>query len=253
VLLATGRTAGLEALLRWEHPTRGRLTPDAFMDVAEDSGLIAPIGDWVLTTAMREARRWEDAAPDHPPYVGVNVSARQFRSAGFVERIRHRLAATGLAPDRLHLEITESLLLRDDDRVWDDLARLRALGVRIAIDDFGTGYSSLSYLRQVPLDVVKLDRIFVSTMSGSAQQRDLVEGIVGLTQILGLEVIAEGIETEEERVLAERVRCAYGQGYLFARPLPPDDALRWVAAHSGRSRHEAAPVPTMDPVGDRAS
>jgi EAL domain-containing protein (putative c-di-GMP-specific phosphodiesterase class I) len=160
--------------------------------------------------------------------VAVNVSARQFRTPGFVRLIKRELAGNGLPPSCLMLEITESLLLRDDEQVWDDLAEVRRLGVRVAIDDFGTGYSSLSYLRHVPLDVLKIDRLFTGTIATSAQQRALVDGIVRLAHTLGLEVVAEGIETTEERDLLRRTGCPYGQGFLFSRPMPLPDALRWL-------------------------
>ncbi|MEV4623227.1 EAL domain-containing protein, partial [Asanoa sp. NPDC049573] len=185
VRLSDGHTAGFEALLRWNHPTRGRLAPDAFIDVAEESGLVVPIGEWVLRTAIEAARSWRRGQPYGAPYVAVNVSARQFRTPGFVRLIRRELADNGLPPSCLMLEITESLLLRDDEQVWDDLAEVRRLGVRVAIDDFGTGYSSLSYLRHVPLDVLKIDRLFTGTIATSAQQRALVDGIVRLAHTLG--------------------------------------------------------------------
>jgi diguanylate cyclase (GGDEF)-like protein len=236
VALQTRRIVGFEALLRWDHPSRGRLLPGDFIDIAEEAGLISRIGDWVLITAMTAAAGWTDAAPDSPPYVGVNVSAQQFRSPGFVDRVYHLCDESGLPPHRLLLEITESLFLRDDDVVWQDLTRLRRWGVRVAIDDFGTGYSALSYLRQVPLDVVKLDRTFTISMASSSRQRHLVEGIVKLTQALDLEVVAEGVETEHERQLAAAIGCTLGQGYLFARPMPEAAVLGWLRA---------------DPIADR--
>jgi diguanylate cyclase (GGDEF)-like protein len=238
VALEDGRPAGFEALLRWEHPSRGRLSPDQFIDVAEESGLIAPIGEWVMRTAMEAARSWGMA--DDAPYVGINVSARQFRSPGFTATVKRLIAQSGLRPDRVTLEITESLLLRDDDSVWQDLQNLRRFGVRIAIDDFGTGYSALSYLRHVPLDVVKLDRSFIQSMAASVQQRELVQGIVGLADVLGLQVIAEGVETEHERDLAARIGCAYGQGFLFSPALPVDSAHRWLRRRAERPRAELA-------------
>ncbi|HEV7710715.1 MAG TPA: EAL domain-containing protein [Asanoa sp.] len=228
VRLSDGHTAGFEALLRWDHPTRGRLYPDSFIDVAEESGLVVPIGEWVLKTAIEAARTWRRGQAYGAPYVAVNVSARQFRTPGFVRLIKRELAGHGLPPSCLMLEITESLLLRDDEQVWDDLAEVRRLGVRVAIDDFGTGYSSLSYLRHVPLDVLKIDRLFTGTIAASAQQRALVDGIVRLAHTLGLEVVAEGIETTEERDLLRRTGCPYGQGFLFSRPMPLPDALRWL-------------------------
>jgi EAL domain-containing protein (putative c-di-GMP-specific phosphodiesterase class I) len=205
------------------------LAPAEFIDIAEESGAIVPIGDWVLAAAVAAAARWRQAMPVSPPYVGVNVSPRQLRSPGFIHRVRERLADAGLPPDRLLIEVTESLLVGDDDSVWRDLRRLRDWGVRIAIDDFGTGYSALGYLRQVPLDVVKLDRIFVSSIATSTRQRALVEGIVRLILTLGLDAVAEGVETERERQLAADVGCAYGQGYFFGRPMP-EEAVRSILA-----------------------
>jgi len=230
VKLATGEPVGLEALLRWQHPTRGRIGPDRFIDIAEESGLIVPIGEWVLLSAVAAVRRWSSAIPS-PPSVGVNVSASQFRRPGFTAMVEQVITQSGLAAQRLLLEITESLLLRDDDDVWRDLQRLRDIGVRIAIDDFGTGYSALSYLCQVPLDVVKLDRLFIQTATRSAPQQRLIDGIVGLADALGMQIIAEGIETERERALATRSGCAFGQGYLFSSPLPDDRVCDWLATH----------------------
>jgi diguanylate cyclase (GGDEF)-like protein/PAS domain S-box-containing protein len=233
VALHDQSTVGFEALLRWHHPTRGRLTPDQFIDVAEESGLIAPIGQWVLATAFNAANRWH-ARTGTQPYVGVNVSVRQFRSARFAGTVRRLLAESGLPPNRAMIEITESLLLREDDQVWLDLQRLRAAGVRIAIDDFGTGYSALSYLRQVPLDVVKLDRSFITSIIASEQQHELVQGIVGLAGILDLEVIAEGIETHDEYAAIKRAGCGYGQGFLFSPPMTDDAVQAWIAESENR-------------------
>jgi diguanylate cyclase (GGDEF)-like protein/PAS domain S-box-containing protein len=241
VALEDGRPTGFEALLRWEHPSRGRLSPDQFIDVAEESGLIAPIGEWVMRTAMDAARTW--GTSDDSSYVGINVSARQFRTPGFTAAARRLIAESGLRPDRVTLEITESLLLRDDDTVWQDLQNLRRFGVRIAIDDFGTGYSALSYLRHVPLDVVKLDRSFIQSMAASVKQRELVQGIVGLADVLGLEVIAEGIETETERQLAARIGCTYGQGFLFSAALPLDETRSWLQRRVARPPTQLAAAP----------
>jgi diguanylate cyclase (GGDEF)-like protein len=228
IALGTGRTAGFEALVRWRHPARGVLSPSEFIDIAEESGLITAIGDWVIATAAQEAREWPWTQPDAEAFVSVNVSAAQFRSRSFVETVHRLLAEAGLPPTRLVLEITESLLLRDDEKVWKDLKQLRQWGIRVAIDDFGTGYSALGYLRQVPLDIVKLDRIFISTMATSARQRELVRGIVQLAGTLGLSVVAEGIETERQRKISTAIGCDYGQGYVFARPMSHDAALEWI-------------------------
>src|SRR5215475_1325926 len=224
---------GFEALLRWEHPTRGRLSPDQFIDVAEESGLIVPIGEWVLGKGISEAESWRSGEAFGPPYVAVNVSARQFRTLGFTATVDRLLQRSELRPDRLMLEITESLLLRDDEAVWRDLVDVRDSGVRIAIDDFGTGYSALSYLRHVPLDMIKLDRSFIHSMDRSAKQRELVRGIVGLAEVLGLQVVAEGIETEEECEWATQIGCAFGQGYLFSPPLPEAEVRPWLMRSYG--------------------
>jgi diguanylate cyclase (GGDEF)-like protein/PAS domain S-box-containing protein len=231
VALDTDCVVGWEALVRWRHPTRGVLSPGEFIDIAEESGLILQLGEQVLTTAIGEARQWGPTGPGGPPYVSVNVSVQQFQSSGFIDTIHRLLADLGLPPSRLVLEITESLLLRDDDKVWDDLKRLRERGIRVAIDDFGTGYSALGYLRQVPLDIVKLDRIFISTMATSARQRELVRGIVHLARTLGLTVVAEGIETRRQRDISLSAGCGYGQGYLFARPMSAEQAAAWMSRH----------------------
>jgi diguanylate cyclase (GGDEF)-like protein/PAS domain S-box-containing protein len=214
---------GFEALVRWNHPISGQIPPAEFIDIAEESGIILTLGDWVMRTAIETAAAWDD--PDL--YVSVNVSVRQFRAPGFVETVQAHLAAAGLPPSRLMVEITESLLLPDEQQVWDDLSTLRTLGIRIAIDDFGTGYSSLSYLRRVPIDVVKVDRSFVETIGTSEPQRALVEGIVWLAGNLGLSVIAEGIETRADRDLLVSLGCPMGQGYFFSRPLSRKASMEW--------------------------
>ncbi|MFV2020375.1 putative bifunctional diguanylate cyclase/phosphodiesterase [Micromonospora sp. LOL_023] len=230
VELATGCAVGLEALLRWRHPTLGLLRPDQFIDVAEETGLIEPIGDWVLRRAIAAAAQWQVCLPAGTvPYVSVNVSARQFRAAGFVAKVRQQLTEGGLPAESVMLELTESLLLESDDHIWSDLAQLRELGLRMAIDDFGTGFSSLSYLRQLPIDVVKIDRSFTAEMAFSTRQRSLVDGIIRLAHTLGLAVVAEGIETVADRNLLGDLGCGFGQGYLFSRPLAQRDATAWLA------------------------
>ncbi len=231
VSLADAATVGFEALLRWEDPIRGTVGPTAFIDVAEDSGLIVPIGAWAMTKAIDDATSWSGVDGRHrAPYLSINVSVRQFRTPGLIDTIRRELERTGLPPDRLLLEITESLLLRDDERVWHDLTALRDIGIRVAIDDFGTGYSSLSYLRQVPIDVVKIDKSFIDSMESSPQQRALVEGIVRLAHTLGLEVVAEGIERPGDRDLLVSMGCPYGQGFLYSPPMAADAARRRLRA-----------------------
>ena len=239
IALDTDQTVGFEALLRWHHPTQGWVSPELLIDVAEETGLIEPIGEWVLTTALNQMRDWDQSAPGAVGGIGVNVSSRQFRSSGFVRRIGSHLATTGLNPTRLNLEITESLLLPDDEQIWDDLQQLRRMGIRIVMDDFGKGYSSLSYLRRVPLDVVKLDRLFISSITASSRQYELVKGITRMAQILDLEVVAEGIETDAERDLASSAGCTLGQGYYYARPMPVDQVLGWLARRPDGVAHGA--------------
>ncbi|MGE5829172.1 MAG: EAL domain-containing protein [Micromonosporaceae bacterium] len=219
VTVVDGEVVGYEALLRWRHPTRGCLASAEFIEVAEDSGLIVPIGEWVLRRAVSAAANWA-AASDPAPYVSVNISTRQFQAAGFVGGVRDVLATANLPANRLMLEVTESLLLREGDRVRQELGQLRQMGVRIAIDDFGTGYSALSHLRLMPLDMIKIDRSVIAAITTSNQQRVLFDGIVNLAHTLGLAVVAEGIETAAERDLARRAGCAYGQGYFYAHPMP---------------------------------
>jgi diguanylate cyclase (GGDEF)-like protein/PAS domain S-box-containing protein len=218
VALGSGRTAGFEALVRWHHPTRGMLSPAAFIGLAEDSGLIVPIGDWVLRHAVEAAAGWRREYGDQGPYVSVNVSARQLRTPGFLERVRAELVEWDVPPDRLMLEITESLLLRGGG-VDDELTELRADGVRVAIDDFGTGFSSLSYLRQLPVDVIKLDKSFTDAITTSDEQYAIINAVAQLAKALHLDLVAEGIETDEEIEALTALGCGYGQGFLMARPM----------------------------------
>lgn len=236
--LGTGETVGFEALARWHHPTLGLVPPEQFIAMAEETDLIEPIGDWVLRQAVSTAAGWRRAAEGaNTPYVSINVSAGQLRTQGFVEKVGRVLAEAGVPPAGVMLEITESMLLRDDEQVWAELATLRSAGLRVAIDDFGTGFSSLSYLLQIPIDVLKIDRSFIRTVASSQRQRTLVEGIVRLADRLGLDSIAEGIETELDRALLSRMGCGSGQGYLFSRPLGEQDAARWL-----RGGHNPVPV-----------
>jgi diguanylate cyclase (GGDEF)-like protein/PAS domain S-box-containing protein len=218
----TRAVVGVEALVRWQHPERGLLSPTHFIELAEESGAVVPLGAWVLREALRQFAAWRAEDPDPAlRYVSVNVSARQFRQPGFVDQVRQAIDDAGVRPESLLLEITESLVLRDAEQVWSDLRALRALGVRIAIDDFGTGYSSLSYLRQMPVDVLKIDKSFIDDILDSRHQRALVDAIVTLAHNLDLTVVAEGIEQPAQREMLELMNCPYGQGYLFSKPLWP--------------------------------
>jgi EAL domain-containing protein (putative c-di-GMP-specific phosphodiesterase class I) len=227
--LHTGLITGVESLVRWEHPARGLLGPFHFIEVAEESGAIVAIGMSVLREALGQFARWKSEDPDTSlRYVSVNVSARQFRTPGFVDQVRAAIADAGARPEWLLLEITESLVLRDADQVWADLRVLRAMGVRIAIDDFGTGYSSLSYLRQMPVDVLKLDKSFIDDILSSEQQHTMVDTIVTLARNLDLAVVAEGIEDAGQRAALARMGCPYGQGYLFSKPVWPAEIVELV-------------------------
>ncbi len=209
---------GVEALIRWNHPTKGMLPPDQFIPVLEDSGLIVDVGRWVLDEACAQVARWRAAG--HDLSMSVNVSMRQLEFEGFVDDVRLALTTHDLAPDVLLIEITESVLMKDAHATVDRLRRLKELGVRIAVDDFGTGYSSLAYLRQFPVDVLKIDRSFVSEMSGSPDGAALIHTLVELGRTLGLVTLAEGIEEQDQLEGLRSESCDHGQGYLFSRPVP---------------------------------
>ena len=227
--LGTDEAVGFEALVRWHHPQRGVIAPDEFIEVAEESGLIVPMGRWVLDQALHTVAQWRRILPrTRQPYVTVNVSVRQFRQSGFVEQVKASLEYAGVPPQALVLEITETLLMGDDEQIWADLAMLQEFGVRIAIDDFGTGYSSLSYLRQRPIDILKIDKTFIDDMVGSEQQLALVAGIISLARALNLTVVAEGIEDATHRVILAQLGCPLGQGYYYSAPLDATEALAWL-------------------------
>lgn len=229
--LATGQIAGLEALVRWEHPRRGLISPANFIPLAEETGLIVPLGRWVLAEACRQARIWHERFPSHPPFhISVNLSARQLQQPKLVEEVTHILQETGLPPGSLMLEITESVLMEAAEANRAILEQLRRLKVRIAIDDFGTGYSSLSYLRRFPVDVLKIDRAFVNGLEQNAEDTAIVKTVVMLAHILGLEVVAEGVETAAQLAQLQALECEFGQGYYFAKPLPGEAIEALLAA-----------------------
>ncbi|MGH9226034.1 MAG: putative bifunctional diguanylate cyclase/phosphodiesterase [Acidimicrobiales bacterium] len=231
---------GVEALVRWPHPDRGLLLPQQFIGLAEDSGLIVPLGRWVLEEACRQAAAWQrEGAHAHDLRVSVNVSARQFQQPQWTDEVAHALLTTGLEPGRLVLEITESVLMEDTETTSHRLGELRDLGVRIAIDDFGTGYSSLGYLKRFPVDTLKIDRSFVSGIGRDVEDTAIVRAVITVAKSLGLSVTAEGIETDTQLAELRTLGCDRGQGYLFAKPIAGDsipDLLaappwgRWVAA-----------------------
>jgi EAL domain-containing protein (putative c-di-GMP-specific phosphodiesterase class I) len=217
--LAGGAIASVEALMRWRHPERGVVPPAEFIPVAESSGLILPIGRWVLRGACTQARAWHDRG--HRVGVSVNISPVQLDDSGFCDVVSEALSESRLDPSTLILEITETALMRDPEVVSERLADLKRLGVRVAVDDFGTGYSSLAYLQQFPVDVLKIDRMFVSRIAASTSSRALIHTFVQLGKSLDLVTVAEGIETNDQLARLREERCEYGQGVLFARPLAP--------------------------------
>jgi predicted signal transduction protein with EAL and GGDEF domain len=219
--LASGNVEGFEALIRWNHPRRGLIGPASFVQIAEDSGLIRPLGKWVLVEACREAVRMAKMFPQlADSSMSVNVSPLEFRDPGFVQAIMAVLRETGLAPERLKLEIVESVLMTDPDANAAILKVLRQIGVKLVIDDFGTGYSSLSYLRKFPVDTLKIDQSFVREAPRDGRVRAIIEAIVALAHALDVDVTAEGVEDRDELAIVMECGCNRAQGYLFARPLP---------------------------------
>ncbi|MEV5976908.1 EAL domain-containing protein [Streptomyces sp. NPDC052114] len=253
VAVAPAEIVGFEALARWPHPGRGPVPPQEFIPLAEETGHITPLGAWVLGSAVADMAALQAVghARDRDPYVSVNVSARQFRDTGFLDEVRRALDTPGLAPGSLQLELTESVLMRQDARIQSVMTALKDLGVRIAVDDFGTGFSSLRYLRDFPIDVLKIDKSFIDEIAEDARQVALVEGIVHLADTMGLQVIAEGIEQPVQRDLLAGMGCRFGQGYLFARPLTAEQGrclLRGERGDRGGRGTPLAPAAPVSPV-----
>jgi diguanylate cyclase (GGDEF)-like protein/PAS domain S-box-containing protein len=220
VSLVTDRLVGFEALVRWMHPERGLISPAEFIPVAEETGLIMPIGEWVLRESCRQVYQWQEQLPVALPLtISVNLSGKQFSQPDLIEQIDQILQETGLKPDCLKLEITESELMQNATAVATLLEQLKALKIQLSIDDFGTGYSSLSRLRQFPINTLKIDRSFISTMSDNGENAEIVQAIITLAHNLGMDVVAEGVETAEQLAYLKTLRCEYGQGYFFSKPL----------------------------------
>jgi EAL domain-containing protein (putative c-di-GMP-specific phosphodiesterase class I) len=231
----TGRIIGAEALLRWEHPLRGHISPASFIPIAEASGLIVPIGEWVLERACAQAAEWRDAGLPRIP-ISVNVSGVQFQRQDLCEVVRKKLDAFGLEPSSLHIEITETAIVTARERAIELLTQLRALGVRLALDDFGTGYSSLSYLKSFPIDTVKIDRSFVAEMLTDHTTASIVEAIVSMSRILGLSVVAEGVEDPSQFAFLERIGCDTVQGYYLSAALPAAQFVKLLKERHGKVR-----------------
>ena len=218
--LATRRIVGLEALIRWDHPRRGLISPMEFIPLAEENGMILPIGDWGLEEACSQIQKWCRDDPDFRSLrVCVNLSARQFSREGLADHVEALLHQSGISSRQLGLEMTESSLIPDMHTALEVLGSLRRLGVSLLMDDFGTGYSSLSYLHSFPIDVLKIDRSFVGRMTEGDQPLQIVRTIIELARVLGMDVVAEGIETREQYHLLRNMGCRFGQGFLFARPM----------------------------------
>jgi EAL domain-containing protein (putative c-di-GMP-specific phosphodiesterase class I) len=223
--LASGEIDGFEALVRWNHPTRGLVMPLDFIPLAEETGLIVPIGSWVLAEACRSGRQLQPIGPDERPlHMAVNLSAKQLQRPGIVRETAQVLLESGLAPERLVLEITESVMMQDMVLSNERLTQLGVLGVKIAVDDFGTGYSSLNYIRRFPVDILKVDKSFVDGVSEGGEESALTAAIIELASILNLRPVAEGIERADQLEKLLELKCELGQGYYFSEPLPFDRA-----------------------------
>jgi len=252
VALETGKIAGFEALLRWQHPTLGLIAPPDFITVAEATGAIVPIGEWVLQEGCRQTREWQKQCPQNPPlYVSINLSVKQFTQPDLVEQVAVALHNAGLDPASLKLEITESMLMNADSAIRM-LSELNALGTGISIDDFGTGYSSLSYLHRLPIGNLKIDRSFVNSMSGNKESFEIVRTIVTLAHSLNLTIVAEGIETNEQLELLQELKCQYGQGHFFSKALKVEWAASLLFANANIAFDTKPTRPSILTSGPRA-
>jgi diguanylate cyclase (GGDEF)-like protein len=233
VSLDSEELIGFEALVRWQHPERGLVFPGDFISVAEDTGLVLPIGRWVLKAACRQLREWQARFPSAAPlWVSVNLSSKQLAQPDIAEQIRQVLEETGLPGRSLKLEITESMLMESIDSAATILEQLRALDIQVSVDDFGTGYSCLSYLHRLPLDTLKVDRSFVAGLGLDDERSAIVRTVITLAHNLGMQVVAEGVETREQVDLLSALGCRYGQGYLFSKPVDGEKAEQLIAAEA---------------------
>jgi EAL domain-containing protein (putative c-di-GMP-specific phosphodiesterase class I) len=241
VNIVTGRVTGVEALVRWQHPERGLILPGEFISMVEETGLIVPLGEWVLRTACAQNKAWQESGLP-PIRVAVNLSVRQFQERGLMDTVAQALRETGLDPAFLQLEITEGAAMDDAEFTISTLRNLREIGVQIAIDDFGTGHSSLAYLKRFPIDVVKIDRSFVRNLTIDATDAAIATTVIAMARSLNLHVIAEGVETEEQLAFLREQECDEMQGYLFSKAVPAA-ALQGLLAQ-GKSLSAPAGVPS---------
>jgi EAL domain-containing protein (putative c-di-GMP-specific phosphodiesterase class I) len=223
--IASGRMRSVEALVRWLHPQRGLVPPGEFIPLAEERGLIVAVGRWVIQAACRQMRDWREAGLVPPP-VAVNLSPRQFASDSLIDDMVDALTLYGVPPTDFEVELTEGVLMADPDRANDVLQRLFAMGVRISIDDFGTGYSSLSYLKRFPAQTVKIDRSFIRGLPADRDDTAITQAVIAMAHSLGLGVVAEGVESQEQLALLRQLGCDEAQGYLLGRPMPADELAR---------------------------
>ena len=229
--LSTGKISGFEALARWHHPSRGIISPGDFIPVAEETGLIVPLGNWLLEESCRQLRTWQLKYPEHPPMkISVNLSGKQLREPSLIEQIDRILSKTKLAATSLKLEITESILMENIEVITQTLLALRERKIQLSIDDFGTGYSSLSYLHRFPVDTLKIDRSFINEIKSGKENSAIVKTIVTLAHMLNMDVIAEGIETTSQLDQLKMLKCEHGQGFYFAKPLSKEEAEKLIAA-----------------------
>lgn len=242
VTFETGAIAGFEALIRWQHPERGFIPPDDFIPIAEETGLIIPIGQWVLEEACRQIRAWQEEFPQYPPLqISVNLSSKQFINSKLIDQVSRVMQETRVDPRNLKLEMTESMVMENFDSAIEMLKQLRLLGIELSIDDFGTGYSSLSYLHRFPISTLKIDRSFVSCMSDHNENAEIVRTILMLARSLKMNVVAEGVETKDQFTQLAQLECEYGQGFFFSRPLDVEAAAKLLAEHHTYSVALASP------------
>jgi EAL domain-containing protein (putative c-di-GMP-specific phosphodiesterase class I) len=245
--IASGKIVGFEALIRWNHPELGLICPDRFIPIAENNGLILPIGEWVLRTACSQARRWQDEGL-RPVPVAVNVSAVQFRQEAFRDLIRKVLQETGLAPECLELELTETLLLSNAGVTLSVLQELKEMGLKLSIDDFGTGYSSFSYLRHFCVDKLKIDQTFIQDVVSKRDDAAITIAIIGLAKSLHIKVIAEGVENESQMFFLREHRCDQIQGHYFSKPVQADEAAAMLQSEQGFGAAEERRSPRLDAI-----